>query len=309
MFAWRLARASLPTGQEKERRHMTDEALCPICKAAVDSWRHALLDCNMAKSVWSLHDDDSLLPVYGDESSDPKLWLFNLCNTLSKDKFVSVLVTLWAIWWARRKAIHGQEFHSPLSTHQFIEKYLHELEELPARPSVIRSTRHPAPRNSTAWIPPEAGEVKLNVDGAVAKSSNTGAVGVVCRNEVGHFIGASAVVFKGITEPSILEAYACREALALAEDLVVNKVRIASDCLRVINDLKNPGHLGEYCMIVQEINDKKRNFQSCELIHEHRANNGEAHRLARMATTLDSGRHVWPIDPPDHLCIPLNFDT
>ena len=96
------------------------------------------------------------------------------------------------------------------------------------------------------------------------------------------------------------EAYACREALALAEHFVVNKVRIASDCLRVINNLK-------YCTIVQEMNDKKRNFQICELIHEYHTNNGEAHRLARMATTLDSGRHVWLIDPPYHLRIAFEF--
>ncbi|KAE8816788.1 hypothetical protein D1007_05819 [Hordeum vulgare] len=75
LFAWRLARASLPMGQERGRRQMTVDTSCPICQGAVDSWRHALLDCNMARSVWSLRadDDDSLLPVYGDETLDPKL--------------------------------------------------------------------------------------------------------------------------------------------------------------------------------------------------------------------------------------------
>ncbi|KAE8804808.1 hypothetical protein D1007_19226 [Hordeum vulgare] len=99
IFAWRLARASLPRGQERARRHMTEDALCPICQLAYDSWRHALLDCDMARSVWSLRDDDddSLLPVYGDETTDPRLWLHGLCNTLSTDRFVVVLTTLWVI--------------------------------------------------------------------------------------------------------------------------------------------------------------------------------------------------------------------
>ena len=51
IFAWRLVWASLPTGQERQRRHMSKEVVCPICQAACDTWRHALLDCNMSKSV------------------------------------------------------------------------------------------------------------------------------------------------------------------------------------------------------------------------------------------------------------------
>jgi hypothetical protein len=61
--------------------------------------------------------------------------------------------------------------------------------------------------------------MKLNVDGAVAKSTTKGAVGVVCRNDQGVFVGASTIVFDGVTNPIILEAYACREALDLAYDL------------------------------------------------------------------------------------------
>lgn len=62
-------------------------------------------------------------------------------------------------------------------------------------------------------------------------------------------------------------------------------------------------------MILQEINERKKKLQSCEIVHEEHTSNGEALRLARMATTLDIGRNMWLIDPPDHLCIPLNIDT
>ncbi|KAE8783168.1 hypothetical protein D1007_43385 [Hordeum vulgare] len=309
IFAWRLAWASLLTGQERQRRHMSEEAVCPICQAACDTWRHALLDCNMSKSVWSLRDDDDdwLLLVYGDETSDPKIWLHGLCNTLSQDKFVAVLTILWAIWWARRKAIHEQEFQSPLSTHLFIERYVQELRELSAKKQKIKNTRGAASISAPRWILPSPGETKLNDDVAVAKSSNIGVVGVICRNAEGHFLGACALVFHGITEPATLEAYACREAIALAEDMVITKVRIASDCLRVINDLKSQLHRGEYCMILNDIQERKSSFLSCEFVHEQRASNSEAHNLARMVTTLDIGHHLWFNSPPDNLCIPQNI--
>ncbi|KAE8786876.1 hypothetical protein D1007_39119 [Hordeum vulgare] len=305
MFAWRLARASLPMGQERERRHMTTEAACPICHAARDTWRHAILDCNMAKSVWSLRDDDddSLLPVYGDETDDPRLWLHNLCNTLSGERFVAVLTTLWAIWWARRKAVHEKEFQSPLATHLFIERYLHEIKGLPAK---THRNGKPTTTPASQWIPPAIGETKMNADGAVAKSSNTGDVGVICRNAQGIFLGASAVVFNGVTDPAVIEAHACREAIALAEDMMITKVRIASDCLRVVNELKGKAHRGAYCMILNDIQGRKSGFQSCEFTHENHNSNGEAHNLTRMATTLALGRHLWFDRPPDNLCIPHN---
>jgi hypothetical protein len=63
IFAWRLARSSLPTGQERVHRHMATTAICPICNAAEDDWRHSLISCNMAKAVWALWDDDVVLPM------------------------------------------------------------------------------------------------------------------------------------------------------------------------------------------------------------------------------------------------------
>jgi hypothetical protein len=35
-----------------------------------------------------------------------------------------LFVTLWVIWFARRKAIHEEVFQSPLSTHAFVEAFL-----------------------------------------------------------------------------------------------------------------------------------------------------------------------------------------
>jgi hypothetical protein len=61
IFAWRLARSSLPTGAERVRRHMADSIVCPICNAAADDWRHSLLTCNMAASVWAMREDDLVL--------------------------------------------------------------------------------------------------------------------------------------------------------------------------------------------------------------------------------------------------------
>jgi hypothetical protein len=59
------------------------------------------------------------------------------------------------------------------------------------------------------------------------------------------FLGASAVVFDGITSPGILKVLACREGIAVADDLDVGPMHLATDCLNVVNDLCD-GDLGEY---------------------------------------------------------------
>jgi hypothetical protein len=58
--------------------------------------------------------------------------------------------------------------------------------------------------------------VKLNVDAAVSREGDHGAVSVVCRNETGRFFGALAKTIQGISDPTVLEAMACAESLCLA---------------------------------------------------------------------------------------------
>jgi hypothetical protein len=78
--------------------------------------------------------------------------------------------------------------------------------------------------------------MKLNVDGGVEKSEMEGAMGATCRDDKGIFLGASAAVYAGITDPVAFEDCACREALKLANDLHIKRFMVASDCLTAINE-------------------------------------------------------------------------
>ena len=81
----------------------------------------------------------------------------------------------------------------------------------------------------SVWIPPPAGMVKVNVDAATSKNSNKTAIAAVVRGADGSFIGASSVVMCGLTDVETLEAMACREGLAVAADLLLRCIRVASD--------------------------------------------------------------------------------
>jgi ribonuclease HI len=78
------------------------------------------------------------------------------------------------------------------------------------------------------------GSDKVNVDAAMSKNSATGAIAAIARSREGTFLGASAVVLRGVTDPETLEAMACREGLNLAADLLLRRITMASDWLNLI---------------------------------------------------------------------------
>lgn len=100
-FAWRLARNSVPTEAIRASRNMSDSNLCQICNGAEDTWRHALIYCTMSKCVWSLIDEEIVEHLIACNSSDARLWMVEMMESMQAADFVKVLVTLWAIWWDR----------------------------------------------------------------------------------------------------------------------------------------------------------------------------------------------------------------
>jgi ribonuclease HI len=139
------------------------------------------------------------------------------------------------------------------------------------------------------------------VDAATSKNSTIAAVAAVVRGEDGGFLGASSVVFNGVTDPETLEVMACREGLAVVADLLLQHLHIASDCINEVRSISGLGK-GAYGHIVQEINSRKEAFHSVEFTHEGRTANIDAHNLARSSIYLHLGRHVWFQSPPSGVC-------
>lgn len=130
VFTWRLAWQSLPTADVVHHRHLADDCVCAICGWGQDSWRHSLLDCRMARCVWVLVDEQLYERIKECVEPVATSWLFELDDQLSKVDYVKMVVTLWAIWKARREVIHEDIYQSPFATCAFITNYMQELELL-----------------------------------------------------------------------------------------------------------------------------------------------------------------------------------
>jgi hypothetical protein len=120
---------------------------------------------------------------------EPRGWLAAIFSSLKDEDLMRMVVTLWAIWYPRRKAIHDSSFQSPLSTHYLVNNFIPDLE-------IMKTVQEPMVRRNQGipprWIPPPMGLVKINVDATTSKNSNK----VVPAT--GNFLGESALVIRGL---------------------------------------------------------------------------------------------------------------
>lgn len=251
----------------------------------------------MSKCVWALEKEDITDFLGALQEGDARAWLAKVLSSLPQEDMVRVVVTLWAVWHARRKALHENNFQGPLSTHVFINRFITDLGESTPVQNMGRQSRGTLP----SWIPPPQNYVKVNVDAAISKNSGFSIVAAVARDETGTFIGTSTVVSYGVMDPETMEVMACREGLALASDLHIRKVRVASDCSNVIRSIGGAA-MAPYGHIIQEIKAQASSFQKMEFVHERREANYDAHNLARRSLFDPVGRHVWFLSPSEGVC-------
>jgi hypothetical protein len=83
-------------------------------------------------------------------------------------------------------------------------------------------------------------------------------------------LGGLALKLPGIVDPATLEAIACREGLALAADLNIKHILIATDCKHLVKDIKS-GTDGLYGIIIKEIQASIYRFTSCYFIYDSRS--------------------------------------
>jgi hypothetical protein len=88
VFLWRLARHSLQPGDVLHPRSMATQKSCGLC-GEPDSWKHAILECNLAKCVWALEREEVVESIC---TIQEKGWLTELFSTHSfVDRFMTDL--------------------------------------------------------------------------------------------------------------------------------------------------------------------------------------------------------------------------
>lgn len=222
---------------------------------------------------------------------------------LNHNQFIIMMVTLWALWKARRDLIHEDIYQSPFATSNFITSFLAELALLDNGDT--QKTRGVDRDRRIVWIPPPQGMVKGNCDGAISKENKRSAAATIYRSEEGLFMGASVMVNDGVLDPECVEAMACREALLLRQDLNLRAAVVASDCANVVRSVEE-GSRGMSSMVIEEIRRMKMTAGEVSFRYERREANFDAHHIVRKSLELVPGRYVWFLEPPDYVHLQIN---
>jgi hypothetical protein len=104
-------------------------------------------------TVWALEKEDITYFIGGVQEQDARAWLAHTFSSLPQDDLIRVAISMWSIWYARRKAIHEGTFRSPLSTHNFVERFISDLDLTKPKQQAVQHVHDHHPR----WIPPQLG--------------------------------------------------------------------------------------------------------------------------------------------------------
>ncbi|KAK9047296.1 hypothetical protein V6N11_053143 [Hibiscus sabdariffa] len=289
IFFWRLMHNFLPTFNNLQLRRLQVRNTCRFCEAAAESVTHFALLCPITLGILD-SVGCSLVPT------TPQL---EFCETLAswfiqstkRDQSL-IVISYWALWYARNEIIHESRPFSAVSVSSFILSFLLELESsivVPASNSLIKDVK---------WFPPDGSIIKLNFDASFNSASNSSVSGIVARDSHGFILAACTCPHREIADAFIAEAVACEKAVSFALDLGFRSVQIEGDSLSVIKKLNSTAmDKSIISPIIGDIKALSVNFVSVTFSFVGRRGNVVAHELARVGLQFPEPRY-WIEEAP-----------
>jgi ribonuclease HI len=299
IHCWRVLLGAIPCNGVLANRHMQPSSECTLCRTDCESIRHTLFTCPRVHEIWGiLGMHGTIAQVCSFEANGGSILETSLRDTTAKAPLLSevdrndlVATAIWYIWWERRQATHGEVVQVPCRSAQAISTLaLNYSRAKKPRRGIIRK----------GWTKPREDFLKLNVDAGFSIDAGSGASGAIIRDHRGHFVGASACGIPFISDAALAEARALKDGLILAGNLGCSRLEVESDCMEVIDVMKNGGNsLGPAAAIYEECSFLCRNFTEVVFAHCPR----EANRVADSLASNSEGSQsiVWVEEPPDYI--------
>ncbi|KAL2928741.1 hypothetical protein RDABS01_019525 [Bienertia sinuspersici] len=251
-FSWQACKGSLPVMERLRHRHITMNAMCPICKEEEETIIHAIFECSNVGEIWQHR---------------------NLQETINEGPAGSFM--------ERNKAVVGQPVQQKVMTAAGFKRLVEDYVSYAHK--VFKQGGHSEIRMQTSWSVPPHGWVKVNTDAYVPNNGRVG-LGVVIRDERGNVLVAGVRKIEP-TEVEMAEAQAALYGVSLARRMGFNKVILEADALRVTMAVKS---LAEGCspifLIYDDIHKICNSFDFFQCNHVKRSGNVVAHRIARWDT-------------------------
>lgn len=194
-------------------------------------------------------------------------------------------------WYKRRQFVHENQIRSPNRSTLSIATLTHNY--LLARTKSKTKMRE-------GWKKPPEGKLMINVDAGFNVDSGSGSTGVVIRDTSGACIAAAQRYLAHVVDAPMVQAYAFREGLMMAQHIGINNFIIQTDCLQV-EIVKAGGYSATAsAAIFDDCCVLWNGFDNVPLEYCNREANRVAHELARSAFSSRNSC-IWDDEPPSFI--------
>jgi ribonuclease HI len=147
---------------------------------------------------------------------------------------------------------------------------------------VHAQVRHAIPKPKERWLPPMSGWIKINTDGAVAKSADKGSGGVVVRDHDGRFLAGSCHFSPSLSGPEEAELRACERGLELIKRLKLKQVILELDSAAVVAKLNSTEvDRSSHGLLIEKLKRALKEVDGHVIKWARRTANTVAHKLAK----------------------------
>jgi len=179
VFAWKVANNGIPTQANKCYRHLSQLESCELCGSQREDCFHACVKCPHAVARRHAMRAHWLLPSEEDLTFTGPDWLLVLLNRSSPEVISNFLMILWRAWSVRNGVLRAGQTLSIEGSVNFLTRYMDsfmlcrrknvQVDNKGKRcvlPGGARQTHVLPMKVHKRWLPPAAGTLKINVDGA-----------------------------------------------------------------------------------------------------------------------------------------------
>uniref|UniRef100_A0A803NSB0 Reverse transcriptase domain-containing protein n=1 Tax=Cannabis sativa TaxID=3483 RepID=A0A803NSB0_CANSA len=278
---WRAGSNCLPTLSQLASKHVPVNTRCPLCEEMDETITHFLLTCRVVIKVWERVGIGTTVIAAGGFFLD---WCVNFFTHFTVEKQGLAAALCWAVWGARNDVVWQAKSFNFSAIVASAKSYLDQWKY--AQKTQIESLWSDLQDydGMERWLKPQVNSIKINVDAAIFEGQNRFGSALVVRDHNGMLVEGCTKLHNGNIAPSIAEALSFREALSWIKDQTYNSVWVETDCLVVIQALRNSAILSSHFgCVIQECKAMLASLNNVYFCFVKRSANRVAHEFARAS--------------------------
>ncbi|CAL1381633.1 unnamed protein product [Linum trigynum] len=302
-FLWLVFHDRLMTNAERERRKLTNDDTCSLCKSGPETTEHILRLCPSSQQVWRrLGINDTLLTC----GLGFTAWLESHLGNEKEGLLFGVAA--WYLWKRRNeKTFHNLSQEDHVLAHR-IGCWTNTIRNAHLNDEASQEQPSTKTTKQLAWNPPPVDWMSIHTDGSVKQPGSLAAAGGLIRDWTGRCVEAF-VENLGVCTITRAEIMAAIRGLQVAWRKGFRKVQLNLDSTTAISVLTSSDQTEQrYFNLVQQFKGLLHQNWEVRISHTYRECNKPADYLASRGHLVSIGFHDFRVNDPG-LAFWLLYDT